>query len=253
MRILSLIIVLLLASTALSEKRVTELRSIEYQSQYSIIKIILQLGSGITEDTQLLIDLFGDESNNLNKIGELGIDVYKTFRINIDGRKCDCSFRTLADLYKHVKGYLFNMRTDGSILYSYSFVYNNIRIERETYIMNDHIIITTRLFGQMSETIERGVTVDLIYANLVIDAKQNTRGTTICSSLVATTAVNSGCLKEKVAANRIVPDVMGNLIYSELYRLQDVAMKIAATGRGHFAIVLNSFIRKVSSTGLKAQ
>lgn len=252
MRTLSFVVAsLLLTSTALGERRVTESRYIEYQSQYSIVRIILQLGSGITEDAQLLTDLFSDESDDLSKIGELGVDIYRTFRIDIDGRRCDCSFRTLADVYKHIKGYVLNRKTDGSIFYSYSFTYNDIRVERETYITNNHIILTTRLFGIMSETVERGVTVDLVYANLTIDAKQNNRGTIIRSSLAATTTVNSGCLREKIAANRVVPDIMGDLICSELYRLQGIAVEVAATGRGHFAATLNSFIRKVSSSGLK--
>ncbi len=101
MRTLSFVVAsLLLTSTALGERRVTESRYIEYQSQYSIVRIILQLGSGITEDAQLLTDLFSDdESDDLSKIGELGIDIYRTFRIDVDGRRCDCSFRTLADVY----------------------------------------------------------------------------------------------------------------------------------------------------------
>ena len=172
--------------------------------------------------------------------------------MKIDNNECDHSFRTLVNIYKYVKGYILDSKTDGSIKYSYSFMYNNIVVKREAYVANDRLILTTRLFGRMSETVKRGVVVRLTYAELVFDAKQIQSNTTIRSTLTAKTTVSSNCIKERIAINRIVPNIMGDLIYNELYRLQNTAVRAAADGRGDLAfIITHAFIRKLSTNGLK--
>ena len=248
------VITVLLTSVAHGEKKVCESRYLDYQSRYDIVEILAQLGGGVIKDSQLITDLFDKQTNDeeLRRmlVGYM-FSVYRTFRMDIDGEECDCSFRTFFDVCKHITRYVLDYRTDGSIKYSYSFTYNSIRVDRETYFANDRLIFTTRLYGQMSETIERGVTVHLVYAELVLDAKQ-INGTTIRSVLTAKTIINSGCIKERIAANRVVPDMMGDLICAELYRLHDMAIKVAATGRGDAAsVVTHAFIKKLGTNGLK--
>jgi hypothetical protein len=157
------------------------------------------------------------------------------FQLYIDGERAEPKLRTVAAVNKRIAGFVADVRTEGSVGYSYT-VYlpeRGVYVQRETLIKDNYMRLDTKLTGDL-----RSVS----WVTVVIEAWEESGSTLIRGTITAYVPLRGGRIAHCVGRG-----IMDKRLAAEGARIEGKGRALAANGEAGLLSLIRTSIDRIRS------